>query len=113
MTIRALLASLALAVAAASNAFAADLSYADIAGKWSGINSRGVRIDLAIDATGKFSMNSPQASSSGVSGQAVIQKDDILLAFNNGKMNLKKVGKQLKGQLSFLNRESDISFDKQ
>lgn len=71
-------------------------TFADVAGKWSGVGSRGGKTDIAVEPDGKFTMESPFGKSAGM---AKIEGGILILPFpsNKGQIKLTKTGDVLEG----------------
>jgi hypothetical protein len=69
---------------------------ADVAGKWSGVGSRGGKTDIQIEPNGKFSVESPAGKGEGT---AKIEGGSVVLPFanNQGQIKFTKTGDVLEG----------------
>ena len=71
-------------------------SFADVAGKWSGVGSSGGKTDVAIDPNGGFVLESPLGKAT---GRARIEGGVVVLAFDNnqGQIRFTRTGDVLEG----------------
>jgi hypothetical protein len=71
-------------------------TFAEVAGKWSGVGSRGGKTDITIGADGKFVTESPLGT---VTGVARIESGILVLAASNNQSHIKfsRTGDVLEG----------------
>lgn len=71
-------------------------SFADVAGKWSGVGSSGGKTEVAIDPNGRFVLESPLGKAT---GWARIEGGFVVLAFDNsqGQIRFTRTGDALEG----------------
>ena len=77
-------------------------AFADVAGKWTGVGSRGGKTDIEISPTGKFTIESPLGKRDGM---AKIEEGILILAYSNnqGQIKFTKTGDVLEGPYVFNN----------
>jgi hypothetical protein len=75
-------------------------SFADAAGKWTGVGSRGGKTDLELEPNGKFTLESPLGKQSGM---AKIEGGILILPNpnNQGQLKLTRTGDVLEGPYVF------------
>jgi len=90
----------ALVLAGASAQAQPVTTFAEVAGKWSGVGSRGGKTDITIEPDGKFVTESPLGKTTGV---ARIEGGLLVLAASNNQSHIKftRAGDVLEGPYVF------------
>lgn len=99
------------AAAMTGSLLAQSASFGDIAGKWEGIGAGGTRLDMDIDAAGKYSVSSARGSESGT---AKMEGGQAVLSFtkNPGNIKVAKKGETLAGTLTLGANTNPITFNR-
>ena len=83
----------------------------DIAGMWEGTASSGNKIQLSIEPTGAFAIESPRGKDSGA---VKMEGNQIVMAFtkNAGNVRVTKSGEALQGTVAMGANSSPITFNR-
>ena len=94
-----------------SAALAQSPGFGDFAGKWEGVSANGVKLDLDVEPTGKYSVSTSRGSDSGTAkmeaGQAVFP-----FTKNPGNIKLARKGESLDGTVTLGANTNAISFSR-
>lgn len=89
----------------------AQAALGDLAGKWEGVGQGGLRVDLDIDAAGKYSLSTARGSESGT---AKMEGTQAVLTFtkNPGNIKVARKGETLDGTVTLGASTNPITFNR-